>query len=405
MRPLLSLGELQHCSVDDWSQGPSYAIGNSFASPYVSANKTYGLANNVTQVDHSYILNRCLFDSYFFSGLAPRADLTPSLTQSDLISALTNPSDPRRQSGGVLENGVLPDPRIRLGANSFTANATTISATTALTSGSGSEKPYALAAACLVQDGTFNVNSTSADAWKVLLSSARGAVIPTLDPVSGTSLAFSPESKVVFPRCLLTNGDSSKIWRGYRALSESDITNLAAKIVEQVKLRGPFLSLSDFVNRRLATSGGFEKKGALQAAIDEAGLNSSFSSTTVSAQDPTEFPSSSNSKDIFVDGASNDKGYAENAAPGYLLQGDILQVLAPRLTARGDTFLIRSYGDTADKKGNIQSKAWCEAVVQRISDRADSEFPSPSYFPTDPKTDKGRRFRVVSFRWLGQEEL
>ena len=46
-------------------------------------------------------------------------------------------------------------------------------------------------------------------------------------------------------------------------------------MVKEVKKRGPFLNMSDFVNRRLQ-SGEMGVKGALQAAIDESSINSTF---------------------------------------------------------------------------------------------------------------------------------
>ena len=56
-------------------------------------------------------------------------------------------------------------------------------------------------------------------------------------------------------------------WRTARELTDNEIEELAEAMVEQVKLRGPFLSLSEFVNRRLDRSKpDLSAKGALQAA-------------------------------------------------------------------------------------------------------------------------------------------
>ena len=37
-----------------------------------------------------------------------------------------------------------------------------------------------------------------------------------------------------------------------RSLSDAQVTDLAKQIVQQVKVRGPFLNMADFLNRRLA---------------------------------------------------------------------------------------------------------------------------------------------------------
>jgi len=51
--------------------------------------------------------------------------------------------------------------------------------------------------------------------------------------------------------------------------------------------------------------------------------------------------------------------------PGWLTQGDVLTPLAPVISARSDTFLIRAYGEPDVDTG---AKRYCEAVVQRIPD-------------------------------------
>ena len=51
----------------------------------------------------------------------------------------------------------------------------------------------------------------------------------------------------------------------------------------------------------------------------------------------------------------------------------MLRALAPRLSARTDTFRIRAYGEVTDSNGNIIAKAMCEAVVQRLPEYVDVE--------------------------------
>ena len=47
----------------------------------------------------------------------------------------------------------------------------------------------------------------------------------------------------------LSNG--LRLWTGIRYLDENQVRTLAEECVKQVKQRGPFLNLSEFINRRL----------------------------------------------------------------------------------------------------------------------------------------------------------
>jgi hypothetical protein len=249
-------------------------------------------------------------------------------------------------------------------------------------------------------NGAFNVNSTSVEAWKALLSSTR--------PVG-----YGSEDATVFPRVLdAPEGEwtsematsSESAWAGFRSLSEAEINRLAEAIVEQVKARGPFLSLSDFVNRRLANDE-FGRAGALQAAIDAAGLNAPFES---------DYPLS-NSQEL--EGYVHPDNIGEPVRisqtlkpdskawglPGFLTQADVLQVIGPTLSARSDSFRIRCYGEAHDEAGVVRGRAWCEAVVQRTPDPVDSD--QSGLNPDLEKGDWGRQFEVVSFRWLKPDEI
>ena len=64
--------------------------------------------------------------------------------------------------------------------------------------------------------------------------------------------------------------------------------------------------------------------------------------------------------------------------PGSVTQANVLRNIAPRLTARSDTFRIRGYGEVTDADGNIIAKATCEAVVQRLP-----EYVDPRPIPTN----------------------
>lgn len=95
-------------------------------------------------------------------------------------------------------------------------------------------------------------------------------------------------------------------------------------------------------------------------------------------------------------------------ANGCLFQGDLLQALGPVLATRSDTFRIRAYGEANEETGTGQG-AVLELVVQRTPDYLD-----PSNLPHDRLRDSkkspinvllGRRFIILSFRWLATNEI
>ena len=94
--------------------------------------------------------------------------------------------------------------------------------------------------------GAFNVNSTSVKAWRAFL---QGNKALALESVQGTTDAGTGTP---FPLGSTTSNTSSNNgWEKFSRLSDAQIDTLAEKIVDQVKARGPFMSLSDFVNRRI----------------------------------------------------------------------------------------------------------------------------------------------------------
>ena len=80
-----------------------------------------------------------------------------------------------------------------------------------------------------------------------------------------------------------------------------------------------------------------------------------------------------------------------------------MRPLAPYISPRSDTFTIRTYGDVV-KNGKVVSKAWCEAIVQRKIDLIDTK--NIELWDTPAKNeDLNRRFEIVSFRWLNEDEI
>ena len=103
------------------------------------------------------------------------------------------------------------------------------------------------------------------------------------------------------------------------------------------------------------------------------------------------------------------------AAPGYLIQSDVLASLGNILTVRDDTFTIRAYGCVRNNEGAVLSQCWCEATVQRTIDYVDPvDAPTAAEFSADlehttklsrKNRDFGRRFKVTSFKWLDHWDL
>jgi hypothetical protein len=90
--------------------------------------------------------------------------------------------------------------------------------------------------------------------------------------------------------------------------------------------------------------------------------------------------------------------------PGFVTQGDLLAMIGPALTARGDTFVIRTYGDFIPQgQTEPTSRAWLEAVVQRLPDPVQPEAANP--YEPDPNSLFGRKFRIIRLKWLMPEDV
>jgi hypothetical protein len=99
-------------------------------------------------------------------------------------------------------------------------------------------------------------------------------------------------------------------------------------------------------------------------------------------------------------------GHNAYGLPGWTRQADVLRPIAPILSARDDTFTIRAYGDARDASGNILARAWCEATVRRTRNYVDPADPAEmTALPRAVNVAFGRRYEIVSFRWLNAEEV
>ncbi len=159
--------------------------------------------------------------------------------------------------------------------------------------------------------------------------------------------------------------------------------DLKRRVIADGANGGPFLSIADFVN-----------SGALQYAIDN--VEWTNGATTENGLN-------------WVQHTANDwrDFSAYKNVPSYLSQREMMKALAPVLSARSDTFVIRTYGEAVNPAdpSQVEGRAWCEALVQRNADYVD-----PSDDPEDPTPNAqnerfGRRYRVIAFRWLDANDI
>ena len=401
--PLTSLAEFQHAGVGDeaptirathWGLSSTpfppytdYAVGNSYAHPLVAKDSK----KTGNYYDHSYYANEVLWDHYFCSSLAPQ---TQSIFKekremkqvwSDFLNLKKPMLNPRfrpyrgGESISKLEDEVFTNDKIV-------------------------KEAYQSIASNLLYDGGFNVNSTSVGAWKAFLSGSRHdqlRILEAFKPIATaatTTATGTPFSRTKLPLGKAINSRSinrQNLYLGYRDLTDDQITELAEKVVEQVKTRGPFLSLSDFINRQLSSNVDLAKSGTLQAAIDATDINKEVAATGMAV--------SGDGKGFnFPDAAT---GNTAAGSPGWLMQSDLLTPLGASIFVRGDTFTIRAYGDVRDSKGRVVASARCEAIVQRFPDYVDPRDDNAVSTPTQTANIKfGREFRILQFRWISTKE-
>jgi hypothetical protein len=396
--PLQSLAQFRHARLATSGIPPysTYTVGESWGHPILAGDSVEGSNAGRDVYDHTYLSNAALWDNYFLSSLA---EGYPNRNDS---------AEENRDAFFAGERDIL-NPRIA----PLDGFAETDDAIDVLTDESeGWEK----AARYIALRGGFNVNSTSKDAWVSILSSLRQSRIDTdtgqyeTDENSAFPRQRRPSDEAVEASGSGFDDEEAKLlrWQGYRELTPDQIEGLAERIVDEVRKRGPFLSLSEFVNRRLE-SGEFGYRGAIEAAIqdDDSDINE------VAKKDGRDIDSSdAQYHDWENTGAATGDKSSITGAPGAVSQGDILSVIGNYLTVRGDTFLIRCYGESRDRAGNVEAQAWCEATVQRVPQYVDSstatgDEPEVKFVDLQSEANQnfGRKFRVTSFRWLSPEEV
>lgn len=418
--PILSLSALRHTSLSTKQHWPTYIIGSSYAPLYAPRHATAPTMQEYQRMwedfsvyravsafwenhhgkntyedeydayDFSYEVNHALYDSHFLTGIG---EFNQKFDSSQW------PSD-----------APFPNPRL---IPSRYNNATDKEHLT----------DYHFAAKCLFINGAFNINCTDPEVWALILKSMRGSRVLTQKGIK-TAKDSSPYSRMSIPVHGVSKPADSydpENWTGFRLLSDSQIDELSLLIVEQVKRRGPFISIADFVNRRLTkeyhnepfgpSSEDHESRlgltGPLQAAIDDHSMNQH-------TEDLVNSPEPSFAK-IEEDYWRHNPKHRMAQSPGYLDQADILSKIDTIISPRGDTFTITVYGDS--KEGSvIKARAWAQAVVQRQyqytrhtddPSLSGGDLPETAFEHLSSNLNQrfGRKFKLISFRWLKHQEL
>ncbi|MBN8460036.1 MAG: hypothetical protein J0M04_19590 [Verrucomicrobia bacterium] len=438
LSPPVSLGQLQHLPVFDyrpvydpatatattiWYGGDygfhegrvtqfaqNHAIGNSYASPGIPIDRlsqagwrySFNVEANHLRTDRSYIANAVLWDSWFCSTLAAqdgvllgRSGRTAKQVAEDFFSGNATPPNDAWIARPL-------EPQETLVKSLFEG-------------GRPAKDAYQRIAGHLRLAGGFNVNSVSEEAWAHFLGGLCSRPVAVLESKTGSEgmrMIDPGEDRFLITRTTLSNSPPAEqldgkdrqdaYWSGAREVSGAQLRELAAAIVRQVKSRGPFLSTAEFVNRRLSKDAALATSGALQAALDDktVSINAAFGGDTVptgtSAGKPT-YP--------FPDAAT---GPRLQGISGYVTQADLLATVGPAITPRSDTFTIRALGEARDADGVVKARAWCEAVVQRDArylDPAETADTAPGSLKLSANTLFGRRFDIISFRWLAPVEV
>ena len=412
-RPIQSIAELQNWDLRYENPIPPFAfnlIGNSDATPLIAVDEVTGDYSDDVNLQHddSYCANHLLFDDWFCSSIAPDPANFGS-SGRDLKTVFSGHIDGTSR----LPNHAYLPIQADSGGDADELFAKHVNTTEA----------WKNIASRLEVQGMFNVNSTSVTAWRAILGHARNQKIPFITEAGGSfNVSLSGETDHAASRFSVA-GDSdtsssgtsgafpgASEFTGYRILDETIIDALAEEIVNQVRLRGPFLSLSEFVNRQLS-SGNLALSGALQSALDEIAKTSSTNPykgiTAVLTRPAGTVPPGGGPADAEYRFPAAAVGESTYGLPGWTRQADILRPLAPILSVRDDTFTIRAYGDARDNDNNILATAVCEATVRRTRDYLDPvDSADLATYPTSVQNRIfGRRFQVTSFRWLAPHEI
>lgn len=292
----------------------------------------------------------------------------------------------------------------------------------------------------LMLHGAFNINSFSPGAWRAVLAGQRygefdyvysdhgsGEFNPAR-PSRSTTLGvaagrYSQSAAETFDTGSYASSNYAGTWgagfhnaatepptsyfrRGLSELTDAQLDRLALAVTERLRERAqqglpPFGSFAEFLGPvPLASFAHPLEAGARMSVLEAAVIDVMRTEGQMNLSPRQRFNYDQDGKPIWWD------------TPAFINAGDLWAQFAHYAAVRSDTFRIRTYGRSASGEAH----AWCEALVQRlpepfagshasgggsvsggaVSGAAQMQNPDPQF---------GRRFRLVSVRWLSAADL
>ncbi|MDR2779328.1 MAG: hypothetical protein LBB16_03550 [Puniceicoccales bacterium] len=341
---VLNIGHLRHVNFLPFGYFPSQIFGSSRANPLVPINKTFHENRTLatTWTSHGHV--ESLYDYSYL--------LNEAIFDKYFVST--------RNRGPSVDDDLMLLINKRFKS----------------LSGTPSVDDENLAQILLI-DGPFNINTRDPILWQCVLSSVK-----------------NDQGDVVFPRFY-----SEKLSNKMPSFDGQKIKNLSEKITTLMQRRhSPFFSIGEFVNRTIAEDPmECSRMGILQKAIDETRVNSAFEHNYINF-----------SRNIPSYDDISASGFLEENLPNVVNQADILQTTSHFLCTRGDTFLVRTVGNCVDTSGKVIEKAYCEAIIQRVPEYVNGNENAPGDVEENlSKVNRkfGRRYKIILFRWLDENEI
>lgn len=345
--------------------------------------------------DQSFELNHNLYDHFFFSGMPLSQDGEKSFEWKNEVE-LDNRNHQRNRS--------LPDSLIAKYQQQLSIDESL----------KGLSSGFLKNGFFLECKNQFNINSTSVNAWKTNLAG--------LQMSDGNHQVHRTRSHLESEKTEELNESKTGGLLGTRVLSDEEIHRLAVCIVEQVKQRGPFLSVSDFVNRRLSNDIAVSKMSAMDSAIKNSGINDHFDKGKTKYDFTLGIKSGGRPYNVHSELQPDYLNIlAESKSvnlPSYITQRDFLKHLDPYISARGETFTIRCYGESV-VDNETKARAYLEVVLIRtpvklteenldkhIDGQINVQPVNGNYLHSnEEKKNLGRSFKIISKKWLINSEI